>query len=142
MALNIPFDPVRSDLVPVGALDLDDDQHLLAIIGDNCQVNSPSAARHEPPSAFPESGCIRQIGQERGLDGVVKCPPFREPLNRHVMLLETGRCAARRSSAGHSAVQWWSGCASAPGGAYSSCSVPTVKPVVPRIFIQCGWRPG
>ena len=87
MALDIPFDPIRSDLVPVGALDLDDDQHLLAIIGDDCEVNSPSAARQEPPSAFPESCRMRQIGQERGLNCGMKCPPFREPLNRHVLVL-------------------------------------------------------
>ena len=55
MALDIDFDAAGSDHVPAGALDLEDDQHLLAIVGDDREANSPSAARGQPPPAFPES---------------------------------------------------------------------------------------
>jgi hypothetical protein len=50
VALDIPFHPVGPDLVPVGALDLDDDQHLVAIVGDDREVDSPPATRGEPPA--------------------------------------------------------------------------------------------
>jgi hypothetical protein len=45
-----------------------------------------------PPAAFPESRRIRQTRQKRGLHGVMKCPAFRQPLNRHEMLLNGKRC--------------------------------------------------
>lgn len=56
VALDIAFDLVGPDLVPVGAFYFDDDQHFLFVVGDDCQVDSSAAARGQPPSALPESG--------------------------------------------------------------------------------------
>jgi hypothetical protein len=54
VAAQVPLYPRGMDLVPVSSLDLDDDEHRPGAIRLAHQVHSPLAARHQPPSAFPE----------------------------------------------------------------------------------------
>jgi hypothetical protein len=72
----------------------------------------------------------------------MKWPPFRQPLNRHVMLLEPGVGSPqvfggplRGSVSGGQVV--WCGCVSASGAASIACGASVLKPVVPGIVFRC-----
>jgi hypothetical protein len=49
---QVPHDAARRDRIPVGPLDLDDDQHLLVAVHLDGQVHAPATAPDEPPLAF------------------------------------------------------------------------------------------
>jgi hypothetical protein len=83
MTAEIPHDAGFGDLVPVGCLDLDYDEHLLAAVHLHREVNSPPVAADLPPPAFPEPGSARQAIKECRLNGPVERLARGEPLDRH-----------------------------------------------------------
>ena len=83
MTAEVPHDAGRGDLVPIGSLDLDDDQHLLAAVHLDSQVNSSAAARNWPPSAFGGSESASKPKKECRLNGPVERLACGKPLYRH-----------------------------------------------------------
>src|SRR5580698_10110053 len=57
MTAQVPHHAIRRDRIPVGPLDLDDDQYLLIAAPLNGQVGAPPATPDKPPLTLHESRC-------------------------------------------------------------------------------------
>jgi hypothetical protein len=87
IALELPQVPLdvaayvgRTDFIPIGSFYLDDNDHILALVDDDSEID-PSTARTDAPFPFFESCRTDKVGEKSGLDLIVKGLPGPQSLD-------------------------------------------------------------